>query len=64
MRFVRPTIIKKYVHDKGKRISRGAMLQLDVYVQDMLDRALNNHNGGRTLVDSELIVIANARIFK
>jgi hypothetical protein len=61
MQFIRTTYVKRYVHAKGRKISRGALLQIDMAIQKLLDRVMSIHNGGRVLIDAELIELCRTR---
>lgn len=53
-RFVKTPPIKKYVHDKGRRVSPSFVYALDAFIQRLLDRAIAQHNGGKITIDAEL----------
>ena len=53
--FIKPTIVRAYVHGKGKRCTRAFLQRLDARVNQILDRVCTTHR--RTLDDSEFMGI-------
>ncbi len=56
---INKTAIRKYVNDRGKRISRDTFTEIERRVQTMLDKALATHNGGKITIDIETFNFAN-----
>jgi hypothetical protein len=62
VKFIRPTIVRRYVNSRGKKVSRQFLNQLDVVMQRVIDRALKAHNGGRKTLDGELVEFCLTRV--
>ena len=57
--FIKPTLVKRYVHKRGKRVSNIFLHGLDNLIQNKLDAAIALHDGGRKTLDRDTAVVVN-----
>jgi len=53
-KFIRTLRVKEYLHDRGRRLSPAFITVLDAFIQRLLDRAVNTHNGGKVTIDADV----------
>lgn len=53
-RFLRPSVVRKYLKEKGRRVSPSFLFALDAFIQKKLDEAVKVHNGGKVTLDAEV----------
>jgi hypothetical protein len=53
-KFVRPSVVRKYLKEKERRVSPSFLYALDAFIQSKLDQAAKVHNGGKKTLDSEV----------
>lgn len=61
LRFVRTPQVKKYLKDKGRRVSPSFLYALDAYIQRKLDETAEVHNGGKVTVDADVAGFVGVR---
>ncbi len=53
-RFIRPSVVRKFLKEKERRVSPSFLYALDAFVQKKLDEAAKVHNGGKKTLDAEV----------
>jgi len=53
-KYIKPSVVKKYVKSHGKRTSKEFLEAFDRYVEIKLQQACYEHNGGKKTLDSAL----------
>lgn len=53
-RFIRPSVVRKYLKEKERRVSPSFLYALDGFIQAKLDQAAKVHNGGKKTLDVEV----------
>lgn len=60
--FIKPTKVKARCKELGKRVGRGFLAALDLYVAEKIDAACKTHNGGRITLDREVAAVVFGKI--
>lgn len=50
-KYIKASSIKKFAKEKGKRVSAEFLLSLDEYIQNKMNHACEEHNGGKKTLD-------------
>lgn len=61
-KFVRPSVVRKYLKEKGRRVSPSFIYALDGFIQKKLDQAVAVHNGGKKTVDVEVAAFVGIKL--
>lgn len=54
LRFIRPSVARKYLKEKGRRVSPSFLYAFDAFLQRKFDQAASVHNGGKKTLDAEV----------
>ena len=57
--YIRPSVIKRMVKEKGKRISTQYLVELDAHVNRKLESAITYHNAGKKTIDMDCAIYTN-----
>ena len=54
LKYIKPSVVRKFVKANGKRTSKEFLEALDRYLEKKLLTATSEHNGGRKTLDAAL----------
>lgn len=55
MRYINATNVKKLAKLSGRRVSKGYLLQLDIWIEAKVQSSCRLHNGGKATLTAELL---------
>ena len=55
MQYLNASNIRKLAKTKGKRVSKGYLLALDVWIETKIESSCRLHNGGKATLVAELL---------
>ena len=60
--FIRPTKVRARAKELGKRVGRGFIAALDLYIDEKIQAACRTHNGGRKTLDRDVAAMVFGKI--
>ncbi len=60
--YIKPTKIRELVKSRGKRVGRGFLAALDLFVSEKVEAACRVHNGGRITLDRDVAALVFGKI--
>lgn len=55
MRYINISNVRKLAKQNGRRVSKGYLLQLDVWIELKIQSSCRLHNGGKTTLSADLL---------